>query len=433
MQIFSITGQGGEPGGYGGYRARPCQPLRLLLSALGALAFLTGLAAPVAAQNLFAPVARVNDQVITGYELSQRTTFLTLLRAPGNVRDLAMQQLVEERLKEEVARQMGITVSAETVREGMAEFAGRADLSTEQFLQAIGQGGVAAETFRDFVANGMLWREVVRARFAGRISVSDSEIDRAMATAKPERGLRVLLSELLLPADNADNKRASQARARELRKIGSVAEFAAAARVYSIAPTRNEGGELDWRNIADLPPALRGQLARMSPGQITAPIETGGSIALYMLRDKQQLPNLARGDVITEYARLLLPGGRSAANLALAARIGAEADNCTDFYGFAAGRPEEALIVDSRPISQVPTEIALELSKLDPGEISTALRAGDGDALVVLMLCGRTALPKESLSRDALRISLSNQRLVSMADAFLQELKANASIEYIRR
>ncbi len=407
--------------------------LRRAFSMAALMAALAVGAAPVQAQNMFAPVARVNDGVITAYELSQRTAFLTLLKAPGNPRDLAMQQLVEERLKGEVAERMGITISADKVKAGMTEFAARANLTPEKFIQAIGQAGVAAETFRDFVSNGMIWREVVRARFAGRIDVSDADIDRALAEAKPERGVRVLLAEIMLPADNPANKRASITRARILARINDVTEFAEAARVYSIASTRDDGGALDWRNLSTLPGAVRAQVARLSPGQVTAPITLGTRVALYQLRERQNLPSLAPGDLLTEYARLFLPGGRSDANLTLARKIDDQTDSCDELYAFAKDQPEDALQIETRPVSQIPTEIAMELAKLDPGEISTELTTNGGQTLELLMLCSRSALPAESVSRDQIRAQLANQQLVALANAYIQELKANANIEYIRR
>jgi peptidyl-prolyl cis-trans isomerase SurA len=42
------------------------------------------------AQNQFAPAIKVNDRVITGYELDQRARFLQVLNAPGNPADLAL-------------------------------------------------------------------------------------------------------------------------------------------------------------------------------------------------------------------------------------------------------------------------------------------------------------------------------------------------------
>ncbi|MDP4991335.1 MAG: hypothetical protein NWQ37_09035, partial [Marivita lacus] len=46
------------------------------------------------AQNLFAPVLRINDSVVTAYELEQRARMLSVLRAPGNPSELAREHTV---------------------------------------------------------------------------------------------------------------------------------------------------------------------------------------------------------------------------------------------------------------------------------------------------------------------------------------------------
>lgn len=133
--------------------------------------FLVGLTlalvAPLAqAQGSFEPVITVNGRVITGYELDQRVLFLDILRVPGDHLAEAERGLIEDRLRLEAAKRDGITVTPAQLTAGMEEFASRANLPLDQFLEAIGQGGIAPETYRDFVHAGLLWREVVRARFA---------------------------------------------------------------------------------------------------------------------------------------------------------------------------------------------------------------------------------------------------------------------------
>ena len=398
-----------------------------------AMTLLAGLATPVAAQNMFAPVVRVNDQVITNYELTQRTLFLTLLKAPGNVRELATEQLIQERLEAEVAKQMGISITEEKLKAGMEEFAGRANLSAEEFVAALAQAGVAAETFRDFVSNGMIWRDVVRARFIPKIQVSEAEVARAMARAEPTGKVRVLLSEIMLPADTPVNKRASTRRAAELARITDPVAFAQAARRYSVSQTRAQGGEIGWKNLSDLPAALAGKIARMQPGQVTPPIPMGERIGLFLLRDRKQVNRLRQGDLLLQYAEYFMPGGRSPATLAQAQKIIDRIDTCDDLYGVAKGQPEEALKIERAPASTLPADIALELDRLDPGEVSTALTTNGGQTLVLLMLCERSRADPEVLSRDDIELQLRNQRLAAMANLFLEELMADAHIEYLDR
>ncbi|MGR3291089.1 MAG: peptidylprolyl isomerase, partial [Paracoccaceae bacterium] len=59
-----------------------------------------------------------------------------------------------------------------------------------------------------------------------------------------------------------------------------------------------------------------------------------------------------------------------------------------------------------------------------------ALTRSNGETLVFLMLCSRDKTPGTDISRDDMRRTLSNQRLNGLADAYLDELRANATIVF---
>ncbi len=216
-------------------------------------------------RTTFAPVIIVNDSAVTQYELDQRIRFLTLLRAPGDPVAEAEKGLIEDRLRMQAAKAAGVTVNDQQIAAGMTEFAGRANLETEQFVQAIGQAGVAPETFRDFVSAGLAWREVVRGRFVPRVTITEAEIDRAVSvTAQRGAGPRVLMSEIMIPM-NAGNTAEINDLATELAgTIRSEAAFAAAARQYSAAPSRDQGGQLGWIPLTNLPPQVRQAIAGLA-------------------------------------------------------------------------------------------------------------------------------------------------------------------------
>ena len=391
---------------------------------------LTGLTAPVSAQNLFSPAVKVNEQVVTHYEVQQRARFMALLRAPGNAREQALQGLIDERLQTAAAAAVGITPSDEEVQAGMEEFAARANLTAEQFVKALADGGVAAETFRDFVKSGLAWRNLVRAKFGPRVQVTEDEIDRAIAQTSGKGGLRVLLSEIILPANTPEATAASQKRAEKIAQTTSFSVFSANARRYSASPSVRQGGRLQWMPLSNLPAAIRGQILALSPGQVTAPVSITNGIVLFQLRAIEETDAEAPKDLSLEYAQYFIAGGQSDSAMKEAARIKARVDTCDDLYGINKGKPEELLQIDTLPASQVPQDIALELAKLDPGEVSTRLTRNNGQTLVFLMLCGRTPELGEDVSRETIRAQLVNQRLQSYADGYLSELKADATIVY---
>ncbi len=208
-----------------------------------------------AADGLFAPRLIVDDHAITNYEVEQRVLFLQAVNTVGDLEAIAMKDLIEDRLKLQAAETLKLELTEEDLQGGMKEFASRANLSVEEFTKALGEAGVEPETFRDFVRSGLLWRSVIREKFVGIVIVSEGEIDRAFSVTRQRAGLRVLLSELVLPAPEGQFDDAL-AQAEELSaSIRSVDDFSAAATQFSAASSREQGGQIDWIDIGKLPPA----------------------------------------------------------------------------------------------------------------------------------------------------------------------------------
>ncbi|SFE13818.1 peptidylprolyl isomerase [Roseivivax sediminis] len=400
------------------------------LPALIAALMLAPVAAP--AQNLFAPAIRVNDAVITNYELQQRAAMLELLNSPGNAAETARDDLIDDRLRLQAARSIGVQVTEAEILEGMEEFAGRADLSREEFLQALTQGGIAEETFRDFVRAGVAWRSFVRQRFPGEAQVFDVEVDRAIAGNRTGSNIRVLLSEIIIPAPPPQAERA-RAIAEEISTYTTEAQFSAAAREYSATQSRENGGRLPWQDIQELPPVLRRVAQSLSPGEVSDPLPITNGVALFQLRGIEETGYTAPEIAQVDYATYLIPGGLSAEAQARARVISSKADRCDDLYGIAKGQPANVLERRTAAPSQLPDDIAIELSKLDPGETSAALTRSNGQTLMMLMLCSRDreATPEgqdEDARRDEVRLQLRNRRVGQIAERYLADLRANAYI-----
>lgn len=422
-------------------------PLRLI-PMLGLCGLMSWGTVATAQDNLFAPRVEVNGQVVTEYEVLQRGMFIKLLGGTGDPDAEAQKALVEEKLKRIAAERLKIKITQEQVMAGMTEFAGRANLSAEEFLAALAQGGVEPETFRDFVAAGILWREVVRANFAGKVTVTDIEVDRAIEGQTRNIGLRVLLSELVLPVRSEADRAAVTARAEELRSgISSEGAFASAVGRNSAAPTAGRGGRLDWLALSNLPPALAKFVLALEPGQVSDPVQLPNAVALFQLREIAEDPAVEATPSETEYAQLLIPDDAS-----VVADIQANSDRCTDLYAFAKGKDDTVLTVEKKPVGDIPQDIAIELAKLDPGESSTALTRGG--SRMFLMLCSRAPIPQvpetgevvataegaepapapdpeatAAAAREAVRNQLLNAKLNGLSEQLLEELRAAATIE----
>ena len=398
--------------------------IRLLPALTTSLALFAASVPALAQQNLFAPRLVVNGKVISNFELNQRIAFLRLMRAPGDAQKQALDGLIDDRLRLLAAKDLAIKVTPEQITTGMEEFAGRAQLTTDQFLANLAQGGVEPQSFRDFVEAGLLWREVVRAKFGPKTQITESEVDRALASASQRNEVRVQLAELIIPAPEGGEADALALAQRLQAQISTEAGFASAARTYSAAGSAAQGGRTDWLPLANLPPVIAPLVLALGPGEVSSPMPIPGGVALFQLQGIEETQRPEATSVSVEYAQFLLPNDANAA--AAAAAVRAKVDSCKDLYGLAKDLPADRLLVDTKPMGEVPGDIALELARLDPGESSAVLV--HGGARVFLMLCARTPQRDEPLSRDDIRAQLQNQRFSSFADGYLQELRANAII-----
>ncbi|WP_103256068.1 peptidylprolyl isomerase [Tabrizicola aquatica] len=386
-----------------------------------ALACILALTGPALAQDLFTPRLYVNDRVITEYEIAQRAMFLQVLRAPGNPEDEALKALIEDRLQRSEAERLGLGLSDQELLQGMEEFASRANLSAEGLIAELAKVGIAAESFRDFVSAGLLWRKAVRARFAGQVPVSENDIDRALVAETRPRALRVLVSELVIPAEPGREADALALAQQLSDTVTSEGGFASAARQYSAAPTAGNGGRLDWMPLANLPGAIGAAVLALGPGEVSDPVSVPGAVVLFQLRDVALDQSAEPLAVTVEWADFLISD-----DPAEIARIRANADECNDLYGLARDLPADRLTITKQPAGDVPGDVGLELARLDPGEVSLAL-ARDGFRRLI-MLCSRELTREEPVTRDQVREAVINQKLEGLAEGYLEELRAAAFI-----
>ena len=387
---------------------------------VASLAIVLASAVIVAAQS-FQPVAQVNDDVVTAWELQQRQRMLTILNAPPEVVADSLDTLINESIQLQAAAALDIEVSEEAVQGGVEEFAARGNLSADEFLTLIGNEGVDETTIRQFVRAGLAWRDAVRERFGAEVRITEDDVARAKDEVRAEGGPEVLLSEIVLPARNELERTEAQALAQEISGIRSAAAFSSAARDYSVADSAGNGGQVGWIPLEELEGPVANAIQGLQPGQVTAPLNVPDQIALFQLRGRRD-GRPGSDSVELDYAQFLIPGGRTASAVSEAARIEAQTDTCDDLYDVAGA----SLVRQEQPASQIPADIRAQLSGLDRNEVSTALTRGGN--LVFLMLCDRGASGELAIEETAISVQLNNEELAGRAALWLAELKSQAYI-----
>lgn len=255
----------------------------LLLPALGAEAQV---------QTPFRPVATVNKELITAFDVEQRARLLGLLGAGGEPQTLgsmALDRLIEDRLKLEAAERAGLSATDQVFASGLQEFAANVGVPADSLLERAAAAGVSEQAIRDLVSAQVLWREVVQARFRGRIEPGEADIDAEIALASEARDLRLRLQEIGLPANSDGRSPEETARfAQELFvALSAGADFGQAVQQYSRAPSAARGGDLGWIEVAALPPDIARGLAAVPVGGVAPPRRVAAGFSILKVVDRE--------------------------------------------------------------------------------------------------------------------------------------------------
>ncbi|MFO1143421.1 MAG: peptidylprolyl isomerase [Amaricoccus sp.] len=264
--------------------------MRKLITAVG-VSWLLAAGSPALAANVFEPALTVNTGVITHYDIEQRMKLLSALGATGDLQKLAIQQLTEDRIKVQAARELKIELPEGALDSGLDEFASSRGLKVEDVLRVLDSREIDRQAMDDFVESGLLWREVVTARFRGRAMPSEADLDAAMQLQATMPVEMLTMAEIALPFAERGEAETTDLADKIYRAVLAGNDFGALARQYSRSASAANGGRLDPVPAARVPPTFRSQVLLLSPGQITKPVPIAGGVAIIkLLGISQQKP-----------------------------------------------------------------------------------------------------------------------------------------------
>ena len=373
----------------------------------------------LAAEGIFDTIISVDGAAITNYELEQRILFFSFLNEPGDTLISSRQSLIDDRLKMAAGNKDGFALTPTELENAMLDFAKNSNQSLGGLLNLLNEGGVDAETFRDYVEVGVVWREVVRKRFGSQSQPTESEIDRALAAERAEGDISVLLTEIVLPAGPSQLEE-SRKIARELAKITSIGSFSEKAKKLSVSSSRDNGGKIPWRNLKDLPNGLRQIIASLRPGQVAKPLEVQNAIVLFQLRDVEELGLKAPEIISMKFAKIT--GINSVLDLATKT-----VNSCNDLYGLVKLDKDVVLEMLTQHPDEIEQATALRLNRLDRHEMSIFSDSPDSIGNMI-MLCERNYTTSADISRSEVAKNISAARLTNLAEGYLAELRTNATV-----
>jgi peptidyl-prolyl cis-trans isomerase SurA len=200
------------------------------------------------------------------------------------LRKQAREELIEERVKVQEAKRLGVDVGEEEPKRIIKEIAARNKMTDEQFAQQVKSQGIDITTMRDkFHAQGC-WREVVRRRFAAQIAITQGEVDRLISANAVETGedaVELQVSKITLPLPRGVDQSLMVRRfadAEALRK-----HFAGCGGMGELARSAVDARFEDAKYIrpSSVPEPLRSLLLAAKDGDVVPPAATPAGIELF--------------------------------------------------------------------------------------------------------------------------------------------------------
>jgi len=200
------------------------------------------------------------------------------------LRKEAREELIEERVKVQEAKRLGVDVGEEEPKRIIKEIAARNKMTDEQFAQQVKSQGIDITTMRDkFHAQGC-WREVVRRRFAAQIAITQGEVDRLISANAVESGedaVELQVSRITLPLPGGVDQSLMVRRfadAEALRK-----RFAGCRGMGELARSAVDARFEDAKYIrpSSVPEPLRSLLLAAKDGDLVPPAATPAGIELF--------------------------------------------------------------------------------------------------------------------------------------------------------
>ncbi|HET7411443.1 MAG TPA: peptidylprolyl isomerase [Pararhizobium sp.] len=106
----------------------------------------------------------VDGQPITSYDISHRVNFLRLQHKKGDLKKMAKDQLIEQKLKTIAINRAHAAVPMSEVKASYARFAQTNHLTTAKLTDILNRAGVGPDHFKDYIRVQMSWQRLLAAR-----------------------------------------------------------------------------------------------------------------------------------------------------------------------------------------------------------------------------------------------------------------------------
>jgi peptidyl-prolyl cis-trans isomerase SurA len=248
-------------------------------------------------------VAVVENDVILDSELTREANAIKRRLQENKVmippdfilRKQVLERLVLEKLQLQRARQIGIHVTDDMLRQAIADIAARNGLSVEQFRQQLESQGINFAAFQDSIRKEMIINHLRAREIGSRIKVTDREVQHFLETQGDigKEKVRYRLGHILIAVSEAASattiQKALDKARRVVKELRQGADFKEKAVAVSDGGNALRGGDLGWRTMSQIPTLFVDVVSKMKKGEVSDPIRSPSGFHIIKILDMKGL------------------------------------------------------------------------------------------------------------------------------------------------
>ncbi len=353
-----------------------------------------------------------------------------------------LDSLIQNRIQLQLAERAGIRVDDETLNRTISNIAAENKVSLSEFRDILEGDGYSYEQFREDIRNEITLTQLRKRQVENRINVTEKEIDNFLSNQEFQGNVQaeVRLSHILLSMPTAPTKE-------EIEQVKLMAEsvradllagadFAEIAKTVSDGQNADNGGDLGWRKMDQLPSLFSEYVPDMSKGDISEPIQSPSGFHLIQVAD---IKSDEKTIVEQTHARHILVKLDQLTNAEQAKnkleQLRQRIVNGDDFARLAKGNSDDTVSAINggdlgwNSPGQLVPEFQREMDALQPGEISQPFPSNYGWH-IVQVLERRSHDSTESVKRGKARAIIFKRKLNEAMQNWARELRDEAYVEY---
>jgi peptidyl-prolyl cis-trans isomerase SurA len=246
-------------------------------------------------------VAIVDDDVVLQSELNQRMISImdqisqstTSVPPEDIIKQQVLERLISERIQLTMGYNAGVRISDDELNQAIGRVALSNNLSTDQYIDQLSSQGSDLSIVREEIKQELIIMRVQQASVMRRIRISEQELNNFLNSeegklvSSPDVKIGQILLAISGNSTKSDVEKISEQAMDLYNLIRDGKDFKELAISYSMDQSALQGGDLGWRNMAQLPKIFSEKIELLELNEVSEPIRSGAGLHLIKLYEKR--------------------------------------------------------------------------------------------------------------------------------------------------